>query len=94
MKPQDFRVSFIFVLLLCTSLTSSRLLTPKPGEKGLKVEGIMSTHDAADRSLIDLEDISDLMGLEECDDKDDECLHGRMIAEAHLDYIYTQDRKP
>ncbi|XP_018839502.1 putative phytosulfokines 6 [Juglans regia] len=91
MKPQDFRVSFIFVLLLCTSLTSSRLLTPKRGEKGLKVEGI-STNAAG--SLIDLEDISNLMGLEECDDKDDECLHRRMIAEAHLDYIYTQHRKP
>ncbi|XP_041028812.1 putative phytosulfokines 6 [Juglans microcarpa x Juglans regia] len=92
MKPQDFRVSFIFVLLLCTSLTSSRLLTPKRGEKGtLKVEGI-STNAAG--SLIDLEDISNLMGLEECDDKDEGCLHGRMIAEAHLDYIYTQHRKP
>jgi hypothetical protein len=35
------------------------------------------------------------MGSEECyDEKDEECSRRRMIAEAHLDYIYTQDHKP
>jgi hypothetical protein len=35
------------------------------------------------------------MGSEECyDEKDEEWSRRRMIAEAHLDYIYTQDHKP
>lgn len=35
-----------------------------------------------------------LMGLEKCGDKDEECHRRRMVAEAHLDYIYTQHQKP
>ena len=35
------------------------------------------------------------MGSDECDaDKDEECYRRRMTAEAHLDYIYTQNHKP
>jgi hypothetical protein len=34
------------------------------------------------------------MGLEKCDGEDEECLKGRMMAEAHLDYIYTQHVGP
>lgn len=32
------------------------------------------------------------MGIEECEEKDEVCLKRRMIAEAHLDYIYTQHK--
>ncbi|KAK4392096.1 hypothetical protein Sango_1987400 [Sesamum angolense] len=35
-----------------------------------------------------------LMGLEECGDKDEGCWKRRMVAEAHLDYIYTQHHQP
>lgn len=34
------------------------------------------------------------MGSEECYEKDEECSSRKMIEEAHLDYIYTQNRKP
>ncbi|KAH6825315.1 hypothetical protein C2S53_009919 [Perilla frutescens var. hirtella] len=37
---------------------------------------------------------SSLMGLEECSDKDQVCEKRRMVAEAHLDYIYTQQHHP
>lgn len=40
------------------------------------------------------EDVLNLMGLEKCHEKDEECLKRRMVAEAHLDYIYTQHHKP
>ncbi|KAL5580266.1 hypothetical protein UlMin_012708, partial [Ulmus minor] len=40
------------------------------------------------------ESIDKLMGLEECGNEDEECLKRRMVADAHLDYIYTQHRKP
>ncbi|CAN1171527.1 Putative phytosulfokines 6 [Linum perenne] len=34
----------------------------------------------------------ELMGMEKCEKDDvDECLERRMISEAHLDYIYTQN---
>ncbi|BFG38694.1 hypothetical protein CerSpe_249680 [Prunus speciosa] len=45
-------------------------------------------------SLSATNDPIDLMGSEECDDRDEECLKRRLIAEAHLDYIYTQNHKP
>ncbi|GMY25127.1 putative phytosulfokines 6 [Fagus crenata] len=90
MKPQSFHVFFIFVFLLCSFLASARLLPPKQGDEGVKANGI--SHAAA--SFTDLEDISNLMGLEECGENDEECLKRRMIAEAHLDYIYTQHHKP
>jgi len=35
-----------------------------------------------------------LMGLEVCRGGDEECFKRRIIAEAHLDYIYTQHHKP
>ncbi|KAH1123202.1 hypothetical protein J1N35_006362 [Gossypium stocksii] len=39
-------------------------------------------------------DFSELMGAEECYEKDEECVKRRMMADAHLDYIYTQNHKP
>ncbi|CAN1252482.1 Putative phytosulfokines 6 [Linum perenne] len=33
----------------------------------------------------------ELMGMEKCEKEEDECLERRMISEAHLDYIYTQN---
>lgn len=32
------------------------------------------------------------MGIEECEEKDEGCFKRRMVAEAHLDYIYTQHK--
>ncbi|KAB5541715.1 hypothetical protein DKX38_014689 [Salix brachista] len=38
--------------------------------------------------------LMNLMGLEICDGGDEECSRRRIIAEAHMDYIYTQHHKP
>ncbi|XP_015078621.2 putative phytosulfokines 6 [Solanum pennellii] len=35
--------------------------------------------------------LNKLMGLEECVEEDGECMKRRVVAEAHLDYIYTQN---
>ncbi|MBA0793483.1 hypothetical protein Gohar_017884 [Gossypium harknessii] len=35
-----------------------------------------------------------LIGAEKCYEKDEECLERRMIADAGLDYIYSQSNKP
>ncbi|TYH22037.1 hypothetical protein ES288_A04G094700v1 [Gossypium darwinii] len=79
---------FFSLLLVCFS--AQRLLPQKPGEEELKAKAIiqpaLSTHAK--------EDFSDLMGSEDCNEKDEECVKRRMIAEAHLDYIYTKQHNP
>ncbi|KAJ1419501.1 Phytosulfokine [Sesbania bispinosa] len=93
MKPQ--LVLLFSVLLLSSFLASASLLIPpkgpKQGEKEVKVN-----HDIAiAHSFPELkDDMEELMGSEECYEKDEESSSRRMIAEAHLDYIYTQHHKP
>ncbi|KAJ9181440.1 hypothetical protein P3X46_009572 [Hevea brasiliensis] len=88
MKPISFVLIFFLLLLLLLSSTSARLyLPPKQEEKEVK---------STDGSFTERkEDVSTLMGLEEyeCEEGDEECLKRRMVAEAHLDYIYTQHHK-
>ncbi|XP_073291094.1 putative phytosulfokines 6 [Primulina huaijiensis] len=78
------KVISLFILLII-SHTSARLL---PTHQVDKTEIKLNEKSSA---LED--DFSSLMGMEECGDKDEECLKRRMIAEAHLDYIYTQHHK-
>ncbi|KAK9168419.1 hypothetical protein Syun_000559 [Stephania yunnanensis] len=64
-------------LLLIFLLSScSILLVPKPGEGLVEIE--------QENSL-------ESMGMEKCGVKDEECLKRRMMGEAHLDYIYTDN---
>ncbi|MCD7464193.1 hypothetical protein HAX54_052268 [Datura stramonium] len=44
--------------------------------------------------LHQMDSLNKLMGVEECEEEeeDGECLKRRVLAEAHLDYIYTQNR--
>ncbi|XVF55653.1 hypothetical protein PTKIN_Ptkin06aG0053700 [Pterospermum kingtungense] len=83
----------IFALLLCSYSTSAaRLLQPQMQDEGeeFKAKGIVQAGLLTDTK----ENFSDLMGSEECNEKDEECMKRRMIADAHLDYIYTQHHKP
>ncbi|KAJ0088258.1 putative phytosulfokines 6 isoform X1 [Pistacia vera] len=84
---QSFHVFLIFFLLL-SHLISARSLAQKQGEEEVKL------HTTTFKEVT--EDLMKLMGSERegCDEKDEECLKRRMIAEAHLDYIYTQHNKP
>ncbi|KAG2670834.1 hypothetical protein I3843_14G104300 [Carya illinoinensis] len=49
-------------------------------------------------SLVELdqgsESMNELMGMEDCNKGDEECLQRRIFTEVHLDYIYTQHHKP
>ncbi|XP_076922064.1 putative phytosulfokines 6 [Bidens hawaiensis] len=82
-------VPFIFLLsLIAFSHTSARFLHTKPDEHMVKLDESINT------SLLDFNEV---MGLEECEnngDEDEECLKRRVLADAHLDYIYTQHHKP
>ncbi|KAK9921168.1 hypothetical protein M0R45_029690 [Rubus argutus] len=79
MKKQSFLL-LVFALFLFLIISSSHV-------RRLPQDQASSTA-AADHDPINL------MGSEECDEKDEECLKRRMVAEAHLDYIYTQHHKP
>ncbi|KAL3825802.1 hypothetical protein ACJIZ3_021831 [Penstemon smallii] len=80
-KIPDASIIFFFLLLIIISQTSARLLPSNPGD----ISQINPKQE---------DDFSMLMGLEECGDKYETCQKRRMVAEAHLDYIYTQQQKP
>ncbi|KAL0410057.1 UNVERIFIED_CONTAM: hypothetical protein Slati_3595400 [Sesamum latifolium] len=74
----------VFLLLIINAYTSARLLPSRQGD-----------YDSPGMSLQQEDDLPTLMGLEEsCGDGDDGCEKRRMVAEAHLDYIYTQHHHP
>ncbi|KAI3949979.1 hypothetical protein MKW92_017091 [Papaver armeniacum] len=91
-------VVLLFLIISCfTTTTSGRALLEKQGEDHHDTN---LTNGLANTNLLDLEekDTWKLMGMEDChesgDEKEEECLKRRMMAEAHLDYIYTQHHKP
>ncbi|PIA43351.1 hypothetical protein AQUCO_01900020v1 [Aquilegia coerulea] len=87
-------VCILLLVLLSSSLTTSataRFLIPKQ-DVDVNVDGVVQISPVVKE--MEAEDSLDLMGLEHCGNGDEECLQRRMIAEAHLDYIYTQHHKP
>ncbi|KAL7173854.1 hypothetical protein ACSBR2_033170 [Camellia fascicularis] len=85
-------VMLFIIFLVTTSQTVARFLATKQGEKETKLNEITTGG-----SLVEVEEndsLNQLMGVEECQNGDEDCLKRRMVAEAHLDYIYTQHHKP
>ncbi|XP_073158709.1 putative phytosulfokines 6 [Henckelia pumila] len=90
------------VLLLLSSATipkysARELMAPKPGEVDVKMNNIESQESVTKMKGFD--SFNKLIGLEEnssCEGGLDEedCLRRRDMLEAHLDYIYTQQRTP
>ncbi|KAG8376671.1 hypothetical protein BUALT_Bualt09G0088000 [Buddleja alternifolia] len=76
-------ITSLFILLII-SHTSARLLSSRQGDSSGTKGYEMTPED----------NISSLMGLEECGEKDEGCVKRRMVADAHLDYIYTQHHNP
>ncbi|NP_001234797.1 putative phytosulfokine peptide precursor [Solanum lycopersicum] len=76
----------LMVLLLISYTTTARLL---PTINSQESNGIISNNPISSQVQ---EDFNDLMGIEECEEKDEICFKRRMTAEAHLDYIYTQHK--
>ncbi|KAL6521140.1 hypothetical protein OROGR_017709 [Orobanche gracilis] len=82
MKPSSNLPSISFFLLIIIFSTSARHLQGDTGPLTKPKEIIE----------MQLNDFYGLMGLEECggDNDGESCEKRRMVAEAHLDYIYTQ----
>ncbi|XP_031270706.1 putative phytosulfokines 6 isoform X2 [Pistacia vera] len=81
-----FSALIILILLIFSSNTSARFILHKQGLEEVKVKEIASE--------VSTEQVENLMGIEACENGDEECLKRRLISEAHLDYIYTQELKP
>ncbi|CBI17083.3 hypothetical protein PVL29_008148 [Vitis rotundifolia] len=82
----------VFLIFSSSSKSSARLLITKQGEEGVKLKELINGV-----SLLEMEgndSFEQLMGVEDCENGDEECLKRRIISEAHLDYIYTQHHKP
>ncbi|XP_062017173.1 putative phytosulfokines 6 [Rosa rugosa] len=88
---QTTAIVLCILFIISSSTISARVLQNKEGQEEAKLK---ETSDG--NSLTELEgtDFMNLMGLEACVDGDEDCLKRRVIAEAHLDYIYTQHHKP
>nr|GMD25479.1 putative phytosulfokines 6 [Ipomoea batatas] len=90
-------VSYALLLLLIFLITSSqisagRFFANKQGkEEEVKLENGTNTELMKPETTDSLEK---LMGLEKCESTDEECMKRRVVAEAHLDYIYTQHQNP
>ncbi|KAE8037495.1 hypothetical protein FH972_010081 [Carpinus fangiana] len=90
MKNQRFYSTALLLsllLLLSCSKTSARSTPTKQGQEEMKLNQVTSGD-----TLV--ESMNQLMGLEDCNKGDEECLQRRIVSEAHLDYIYTQHHKP
>ncbi|XP_044506763.1 uncharacterized protein LOC123226314 [Mangifera indica] len=81
-----FTALIFLILFLFSSNTSALFIVRKQGLEGVRVKEIASE--------VSTEQMENLMGIETCENGDEECLKGRLISEAHLDYIYTQKLKP
>ncbi|CAN6557144.1 unnamed protein product [Malus baccata var. baccata] len=92
---QSFKSGAVVVLsiffILFSSTLSIRLLVNKEGQEKVKLNEIVNGG-----SLVELKgsELMNLMGVEDCVDGDEDCSKRRIMAEAHLDYIYTQHHKP
>ncbi|XP_057779367.1 putative phytosulfokines 6 [Salvia miltiorrhiza] len=83
MKQVSKAAVISLILLLMISNTRGRLLPSQEQADKYNPKNIQQD-----------DSFSSLMGLEECSDKDERCEKRRMVAEAHLDYIYTQHQHP
>ncbi|XP_043711057.1 putative phytosulfokines 6 isoform X2 [Telopea speciosissima] len=82
---------FLFLFLIFSySTVAARLLTAKQEKvKAVKIvqSGPLRTEEMDDSW-------NKVIRMGDCGNGDEECLKRRMVAEAHLDYIYTQNHKP
>ncbi|XP_043711050.1 putative phytosulfokines 6 isoform X1 [Telopea speciosissima] len=84
---------FLFLFLIFSySTVAARLLTAKQGEEKVKAVKIVQSGPLRTEEMDD--SWNKVIRMGDCGNGDEECLKRRMVAEAHLDYIYTQNHKP
>ncbi|CAI9105550.1 OLC1v1004491C2 [Oldenlandia corymbosa var. corymbosa] len=91
LKSHHSKIVFLMFIFLLASeqLTAAPILSVNHGE--VEAEKKLVRVGRGDENS---DSLSDLMGLERCENGDKECFERRVLAEVHLDYIYTQNHKP
>ncbi|XP_016466323.1 putative phytosulfokines 6 [Nicotiana tabacum] len=86
-------ICFVVFLLLLVSLSpaSSRFLSVSEVKEEVKYGKVTQLAYSLDDQMETFDSLNKLMGIEGCEDEDEECSKRRIMAEAHLDYIYTQN---
>ncbi|URE47025.1 phytosulfokine peptide [Musa troglodytarum] len=88
-RSSQFPLVFLLLVIILstpTATVASRFLRP-PRQELVKLHGLQGLEHAEGPEE---EDAWNLIGTEECQDGNEECLKRRTMTEAHLDYIYTQ----
>ncbi|KAK7335653.1 hypothetical protein VNO80_27607 [Phaseolus coccineus] len=88
---QHLGALLFFLFLVSSSRLHARPLTEQ-GRNRSKLNEVSG--EAFVLELEGGESLKQLLGVEDCNGGDEECLQRRMALEAHLDYIYTQHHKP
>lgn len=90
---QIYQVVVIFFFIFFYSIASARLLPLLQDNEMVKAIETTSADSSSQRQG---NEPFELLGMEEmkCDAQDKDCIMRRMVAEAHVDYIYTQRNKP
>ncbi|KAK9153780.1 hypothetical protein Sjap_001260 [Stephania japonica] len=81
----SYGILLLFLLSICLITSGTRPLISKQGDE----EKVIDLGSLVPWENTDQEFFSSLMGVEHCENGDEECLKRRMAAEAHLDYIYA-----
>ncbi|XP_018833152.1 putative phytosulfokines 6 isoform X1 [Juglans regia] len=85
----------LFLLILISiSKISARSIATQKGQEKVKLNEISTSGGPDLVKLESSESMNQLMGVEDCNEGDEECFQRRIVSEAHLDYIYTQHHKP
>ncbi|KAG5602808.1 hypothetical protein H5410_034178 [Solanum commersonii] len=84
-----FLIIFLFVFLSPASSSRYFLSTRSEVKEDVKHGKVNFPLYSVDHMETN-DSLNKLMGLEECVEEDGECMKRRVVAEAHLDYIYTQ----
>ncbi|VFR03472.1 unnamed protein product [Cuscuta campestris] len=94
MKTQNIIVSCAFVvfLFIFSQTISGRLLLEdkQENEGGVKLGNEVTPTVKSEYT----DSLEELMGLEICENRDEECMRRRLDDALHLDYIYTKNKKP
>ncbi|XP_006432983.2 putative phytosulfokines 6 [Citrus sinensis] len=87
-----FSTFLLILLIFSKSKTSASFLATKQGQEEKKFKELSG--EVSLQEMEEIESMNQIMGMETCENGDEECMKRRIISEAHLDYIYTQHHKP
>ncbi|KAK4749296.1 hypothetical protein SAY87_026745 [Trapa incisa] len=95
MKQNRAILLLLLLLLFLISQSSGRLLkTVNSGGDSMKENKIIALEPSSSDQTVNLSSLMGASEVEDCEGEEaEDCMTRRMMAEAHLDYIYTQHHR-